>query len=308
MQSAATARWDVDSDGRAIYRPFGSAYTGYRLADTVAEQNVRLADEDYSKRTSKVGRPLGQIIGTLVAGYLILAFSRHPVLSLAGCYALLVIAVYLEGVLRYSSVRESLREAEAVPPKPQARRRLLVASGIALAFLAAFWAALSAYDLEVSTLASRHPGETWLFPSIAGKLVFFVMLFFVVFSACARFDVFSARLGQNKAVLALVVCAVIDVGLAVWIIAKVVAPAPSVIVSDQSIRCGWSYSYLWREVSGLQQKSSKYSTYAVMTLRPSIARSLGKATDRCEIDGLTVDDDTVYRMIVAAWQPHANGS
>jgi hypothetical protein len=308
MQPAAANRWDVDSAGRAIYYPFGPAFVGYRLADVAAEQHVRQADESYSEQSSKVGKPLAQLLGTLLAGYLIFAFSRHPVLSLAGLYALFAIAVYLDGVLRYSSVRDHLVNADVMPAKAEWRKQFLVIAGAALGILAAFWVVLALYDLQISILATDHQGELRLFPSIAGRLFFAAVLFLVLFSAIARFDVFSARLGRHKATLTLVIVAVLDVGLAGWTMAKFVAPAPTVIISDQSIRCGWRYSYLWREISALDRKSTRYNTYTVMTLRPSIARNLGKLTDRCDIGGLTVDDETVYRTMVAAWQPHANGS
>jgi len=308
MQSTTSVRWDVDSAGQAIYYPFGPAFAGYRLTDPTAEQSVRQADESYSERSSKIGKPLVQIVGTLLVGYVIFVFSRHPVLSLSGLYALLVVLTYLEGILRYSSVREHLANADIVPAKAQSRQRLFIFAGAAAALLVAFWVVLAIYDLQISALAANHAGETWLFPSIAGSLFFSIALFLFVFFAILRFDVFSARLGQHKATLTLVVVVVIDVGLAGWSVTKFVAPAPSVIISDRSIRCGWSYSYLWREIRSLESRSTRYKTYAVMTLRPQIAGSLGKVTDRCEIDGLTVDDETVYRTIVAAWQPHANGS
>lgn len=308
LQSAAANRWDVDAAGRAVYYPFGPAFVGYRLVDVASEQRVRQADESYSERSSKINKPAGRLIGTLAAGSLIFVFSRYPVLSLVGFYALFVILFYLEGAFRFSSVREYLVDADVVPAKAQSRKRLRFIVGVAMGLLIGFWAVLAAYDQQVSALAANHPGEMLLFPSISGSLFFFVVLFLAIFSASLRFDVFSARLGQHKATLILVVLTVIGFGLAGWTVFNLVAPAPSVIVSDQSIRCGWRYSYNWREISGLKSTSTRYSRYVVLTLRPQIARNLGKATDRCQIGGLTVDDDTVYRKIVSVWQPHANGS
>jgi hypothetical protein len=307
LQSAATNRWDVDTAGRAVYYPFGPAFAGYRMADSIAEQNVRQADEHYSEHTSKISKPLGQFVGTLLVGSLFFILSRHPVLSLVGCYVLLAGAIYLDSILRSTSVRDTLANAEIVPAKAQSRKRLLVTIGAASGILFAFWAVLVAYNWQSSALEANHPGEIWLFPNIAGRLFLFVVLFLIIFSASVHFDRFSKKLGLHKATLTLVIVAVVDFGLGTWTLSNFVAPAPSIVVTDQVIQCGWRHGYRWRDITAVGSETNQHSRYVVLTLRPPITR-MGKATDRCEIDGLMVDDDTVYRMIVAAWQPHANGS
>ena len=168
-----------------------------------------------------------------------------------------------------------------------------------------FWAALVLYDVRLTALIPDHPGELRFYPTIAGNLVFVAMGLPFLFTAIVHFDHLASKIGQNQTTLALVLFSLLQVAALAIIVSKFVAPTPRIIVAERSLACGWKHN--WREMTGVDLGDDrKGREYAVVGLQPPVVRALGISSERCRIDGLSVDYKQVYGAIVSAWQPHAN--
>ncbi|SDM90015.1 hypothetical protein [Afipia sp. GAS231] len=302
--SATKGRWGVDLIGSMVYYPFGPAFQGYRATDAAAEVRIRAADEHYDQ-SSKLALPVS---GALAAGLLYLLgllFDRHPVLAVTFFYAAIIMIVGIIAALRFKVVRASLAGLATAPAEVVSRQRLIKTLGMAVSTIVVFWLVLYLYDLRLDALAADHPKEMRFYPTVAGNMIYAAVGLPFLFAAIVHFDKLAARAGQNRTTFALLLFAMFQLGALAIIVFKFIDPKPSIAISERSLVCGWRHD--WREMTGVDLSDGrKGKEYAVVKLQPPVVRALGISSDRCRIDGLSVDYEDVYRTIVSAWQPHAN--
>jgi MFS family permease len=304
IQPTANGRWDVDDTGTPIFFPFGRAFSGYRLTDAAAAQ-VRATEAQYRQSSSKFAASIGGVFGVGLFYLLALVFYRYPVAGLAAFYASVLIIVSADALLRFALLRRTLEDSSAVPARAASRQRLLYILGAAAFSLVIFWFILFLYDLQLNSLAADHPAETWFYPGIAGNVIFVAIGFPLLISGVVHFDKVAARSGEQRTTLSFVLLAVILLGAMAMLTYKFANPKPRITLSDYSMKCGWRHN--WRDMSGMELSVNyQGEAFAVVKLRPPLVRALGKSSDRCEIDGLSVAYKDVYRAIAAAYQPHVN--
>jgi uncharacterized membrane protein YiaA len=304
-QSATKGRWGVDFIGRMVYYPFGPAFPGYRVTDAAAEVRIRAADEQYDRSSSKLALSASGVSATGLLYLLGLLFDRHPVLAVAFFYAAIIMIVGISAALRFNAVRASLAGLATAPAVVVSRQRLINILGMAVSTIVVFWLVLYLYDLRLDALAPDHPKEIHFYPTVAGNMIYAAIGLPFLFAAVVHFDKLAAKTGQNGATLALVLFAVLQLGALATIVFKFIDPKPRIVISERSLACGWRHD--WRDMTGVDlSDGGKGTEYAVVKLQPPVVRALGISSDRCRIDGLSIDYEDVYQTIVSAWQPHAN--
>lgn len=293
------------STGRKVYYPFGPAFQGYRATDAAAEARIRAADEQYDQPSSKFALSVSGALATGLLYPLGLLFDRHPVLAVTFFYTAIIMIVGISAALRFKAVRASLAGLATAPADVVSRQRLIKTVGMAVPTIVVFWLVLYLYDMRLDALAPDHPKDVRFYPSVAGNLVFAAVGLPFLFAAMVHFDQLAAKSGQNRTTFALLLIAVLQLGALAIIVFKFIDPKASIVISERGLRCGWRHD--WREMAGVDLNDGrKGREYVVVKLQPPVVRALGTSSDRCRIDGLSVDYEDVYRTIASAWRPHAN--
>jgi hypothetical protein len=130
---------------------------------------------------------------------------------------------------------------------------------------------------------------------VSGLLLLVVITSWIVFAVLTR----HRQHAPNKRVALTALTAMVFQVLAIAIlILRFYDPKPRIIITDSSLWCGKRLS--WSDVTSLDlQTGSRGKEYVRLELKKSANGAFGMTHENCEIDGLNVEYNEVYRSIGA---------
>lgn len=288
---------------RMLFYPFGAAWRGYAVPDKQREQTLRAVMARYHATAKRLGPWfLCLNLGLLLAGVVAFPIARDPFLFMG---SFLVPAILLIGcnwvLLRYQLGR-LVTGLERVDCRDQAaarsRRILLI---LAAAAAAATLAVLRLEQQRIGAQATTAGAITY-YAGVSGPLAASLLFGFLLFVFLSAWRNIVARLGDNRALLGVLIFGFFELCSVGYTAVIVLHPTPMVIVSRDGLFCRWSVR--WSDVTEINLSGGGRlgDMHARLKLGSEPDYSLWSSNVKgCEITGLDEDYTTVYHAIRAAW-------
>jgi hypothetical protein len=303
-------------DGRRLVFPYGVLRRGYIISNAEREQALRDAVPRYRKIYRRVGVLLALLMGLCgsVASLIFMSspFTALGVLFLPGLFgafcAYTLLHCFILRPLLLDLTRVHLKDERIVR-----ERRILAYVRIASALYVAAASVLTLviiylYHRRISALPTV-PGAINYYADITIPLVLSFTLGIFWLGSVLAWKKLVARRGFGLALLCVLGFGIIELVLIQTTVQHYFHPTLKIVVTRDGLTCG---QYIrWSSVSGIaldagfRQFGTTYAKLELGPKPPASEQSLSPkpfSAVRCEITGLNVDHDTVYRSMLTAWR------